>query len=1107
MRHLFLLAGLISATLTISAQERSWDGIHRTPIDVAKQQFVNPPSTFANHVIWGLEGNVDKKRIQLDLDSIKSKGFRSVILEAGYRLPHKYLSEGWFKMISTIVSEAKKRDLKIWIIDEGKYPSGFAGGKFTNERPDLRMQALVTCDTLEVKSGLVLRNHPVDPDAISAVAISNSGAPDRVVPISADHTISFMANMDSWKIVFVKGDFRTGQTRAVDSPTGAKDTRNSQMDYLNPAATRQFLDWTHEQYKKYIGKEFGKTVMGFRGDEPDYSHTPFTPAIIDTFQIRKGYDVTPYLASFFSANPTAEERRVKADYWDVWSDMFSQFFFKQQADWCEANGLAHITHLNNEHDMNSCVRAEGDYFRDLSKVQIPGIDAIWNQIWPDTLNDFPKLASSVAHVYGKPRAFSESFAAYYTSPSIPEARYVVNQQMVRGINFFEYMFWLAGSDRPNWMTDPGMKGLNEYSNRLCYLLSQGQPGARIAMYYPTSSIWMGNNTTAGHIRNLSKQLLAHQQDFDYVPDDAFTKDGSVLKMGYGYLENKSGQRYNTIVIPSADVISEEAWKMISEFSNRGGKVLFWGNKPRYVVGKTFKDMNVAQDITNCYEEASDSWTSAVAAAMPSRPEIQIKSLMGPPEIVKPTRSGERAYAKPDPMLDLRYNHRILPDADIYFMHNEGHNTLHFKASLDAAGKVSVWNGDTGDVNEISFEVENGRTIVEVTLQPWETILLSIAPSKQELSITEAGAVGDGKTLCTNAIQGAIYKLAQQGGGVLVVPEGDFLTGALFFERGVDLHILKGGKLTSSTVDEDFPFVSTRFEGIEQEWTPALLNFTDCPGVHVWGEGTVDGKGVEWKSHDFAKHKGRPRMWCFTRCDGGLIEGLNMRDEASWCLHVLYTNGFTIDGVDIRAEHTIPSSDGIDIDSSSNIVIRNCYIEDNDDCITIKCGKDDDGRRVHRPSEDILIEDCRFGFGHSGVDFGSEVTGDIRRVTVRRCTMDPGNDGGIRFKSQPSRGGVLEDILFEDITVNDAHILFDIILTWRMVPPVLPPAEKLTEIRNVVIRRLNGTTEQAGRFTGYKEQPLTGFTFEDCHIVAKKALRKEFVDPSMTFEGLDIKVIE
>lgn len=490
---LLLIASLFYFNFILAENEiKSWQGIHETPLSCLEQQFAEPPVEFANHVIWGWEGKMDKKTICNDLDSIKKKGFRAVIFEAGYKLPFKYLSEEWFKAIRTGVLEAKKRGMKVWIIDEGKYPSGFAGGKFSQERPDLRMQALVIGDTIQIKRGEVMTNHKIAPEIISAVAVSTSGAPNRTVAIN-NGEISFNAGLDDWKVLLVKSDFRTAVTRAVNNPNGGKDATNSLCDYLNPIAVQQFIDWTHEQYKKYLGKELGTTVLGFRGDEPDYAHLPWTPSIVQTFKETKGYDPTPYLASFFTASPTIQEQRVKADYWDVWSSLFATHFFKLQADWCAANGVAHITHLNKEHEMPACVKAEGDYFRNLSKVQIPGVDAIWNQIWPGTLNDFPKLASSVAHVYGKPRAFSESFAAYHISPTIPQAKFVVDHQIARGINFFEFMFWLAGSKHRNWMSDPGMKGLNEYTNRTTYLMSQGKPGARIAMYYPTSTMWLGNN--------------------------------------------------------------------------------------------------------------------------------------------------------------------------------------------------------------------------------------------------------------------------------------------------------------------------------------------------------------------------------------------------------------------------------------------------------------------------------------------------------------------------------------------------------------------------------------------------------------------------------------
>ena len=235
---LLFIASLFYFNFLFSKNEiKSWQGIHETPLSRLEQQFAEPPVEFANHVIWGWEGKMDKKTICNDLDSIKKKGFRAVIFEAGYKLPFKYLSEEWFKAIRTGVVEAKKRDMKVWIIDEGKYPSGFAGGKFSQERPDLRMQALVIGDTIQIKRGEVMTNHKIAPEIISAVAVSTSGAPNRTVAIN-NGEISFNAGLDDWKILLVKSDFRTAVTRAVNNPNGGKDATNSLCDYLNPIAVQ-----------------------------------------------------------------------------------------------------------------------------------------------------------------------------------------------------------------------------------------------------------------------------------------------------------------------------------------------------------------------------------------------------------------------------------------------------------------------------------------------------------------------------------------------------------------------------------------------------------------------------------------------------------------------------------------------------------------------------------------------------------------------------------------------------------------------------------------------------------------------------------------------------
>lgn len=718
------LALLLSGAAVAVAQPHSWEGIHHSSLSEAEACFTTEtPAEFASHVIWGWEGPMDIKTIRHDLDSIKTKGFRSVIFEAGYRLPYEYLSDGWFKAIRTAVREAKKRDLKVWIIDEGKYPSGFAGGKFSKERPDLRMKALVVMDRREVKAGESLAGAPAGDKVISAVAVSKSGLPNRCVPVT-DGKFSFEAEGGDWEILLVGPDFRTGQTRAVNNPTGGKDTTNSICDYLSPEAVGQFIDWTHEQYKKYIGKEFGKTVLGFRGDEPDFAYTPWTPDMVEQFISRKGYDPTPYLASLLATNLSVREKRFKADYWDVWSELFAVNFFKRQADWCAENGLAHITHLNNDHNMPVCVRAGGSLFRDLSNVQIPGVDAIWNQIWPETVNDFPKFASSVSHAYGKPRAFSESFAAYYTSPSIPQAKYVVDYQIVRGINFFEFMFWMAGSARDNWMTDPGMKGLNDYTNRATYLMAQGVPGARIAVYYPTSTLWLGDNAVNPDLVNISQILLQHQKDFDWVDDDAFTEALSVTGDGF---RNLSGQTYSTLIIPSCDVISTSAWDKMMEFAAAGGKILFWGRKPTMLAGRSFMEPSPVPDTPDLLQEPSVSWTPTVAAAMPA-PEMEI---ILPPKPETPRR-GPRTGAeeqKPDPASFIRYTARTLTDGSLFFLFNEGEQECSFKAAFDRSGSVGAWDASTGEVSALSATAEDGKTVLEMTLAPWESRIISIGDQR------------------------------------------------------------------------------------------------------------------------------------------------------------------------------------------------------------------------------------------------------------------------------------------------------------------------------------------------------------------------------------------
>ncbi len=235
-------------------------------------------------------------------------------------------------------------------------------------------------------------------------------------------------------------------------------------------------------------------------------------------------------------------------------------------------------------------------------------------------------------------------------------------------------------------------------------------------------------------------------------------------------------------------------------------------------------------------------------------------------------------------------------------------------------------------------------------------------------------------------------------------------------------------------------------------------------------------------------RGRPRLIAIQNCEHVRVSGLHLQDQASWCLFMVYSTDVLAENLNIRAEHHIPSSDGIDIDSCNHVHVIGCDIDVNDDCISIKSGKDEEGRRVNRPAENILIEKTRFGYGHGGVAMGSEVSGGIRHVEVRDCVVDDDNWAPIRFKSQPPRGGVVEDIVYRNIDIHQAReaVVFD--LAWRMVGPALPPAPHLTDVRGVKLINVSGKVKSAGSIIGLAGGEIEDVTFENCHLEAETGLK-------------------
>ena len=468
--------------------------------------------------------------------------------------------------------------------------------------------------------------------------------------------------------------------------------------------------------------------------------------------------------------------------------------------------------------------------------------------------------------------------------------------------------------------------------------------------------------------------------------------------------------------------------------------------------------------------------------------------MGLTEVIIPTDS-------------IMYTRRILKDADLFFVFNESGKEQTFAAQFDALGKVKEWNGFTGEIKSLPFSIADGRTELTLTIEPYGSKVITIAKDHKVFNVKDFGAKGDSTVVDTKAIQAAADAAYANGGGLVVIPAGTYLSGALFFKNGVDLEIQKGATLVSTVNSDDFPRISTRFEGIEHFFRCAFLNFDNSRNVRVFGEGTIYGRGQEWSKYKTKDgHWGRPRMLCFTNCPGGSITGLTMKDHASWCLHVLYTDGFTIDGVNISVSSYVPSSDGVDIDSSSNIEMRNVYTYVTDDCLSIKSGKNEDGRRVGRPSMNILVENCNFDGGH-GVAMGSEISGCIKHVVIDNCVCGKDNQAPVRFKSQPSRGGVVEDITFSNMKLDDCGTFISANMMWRMVENY-EPYNPRTQLKNIKVINVTGKARNMGDITGDPEAPIQEgtFKFEGCKLEVQRGLILSNVD-QQNFDGIEMTLPE
>ncbi len=433
-------------------------------------------------------------------------------------------------------------------------------------------------------------------------------------------------------------------------------------------------------------------------------------------------------------------------------------------------------------------------------------------------------------------------------------------------------------------------------------------------------------------------------------------------------------------------------------------------------------------------------------------------------------------------------------------------------------------------------------------------------------ITKYGAVADGKTMNSKAIADAVDAAVAAGGGEVLVPAGNFLTGPVQLKSNIDLYLDEGATLLFSKNFADYPLCYVDNGGGAEPGVRSPIWAEKADHVSVTGKGTIDGQGSVWRQvkrgkmtdeewnkltssggvvdskgtmwypdvvvrdgrveyenllkqtpqpplADFEKFRVmlRPHLVRLVECTNVELAGVTFRESGAWNTHLCMCDHVNMHDVTIYNPASAQNGDGCDLDSCTDVKMTNCNVNAGDDGICIKSGLNEAGRKRGRPTQDVTITHCTVGTGHGGVVIGSETSGSVRNITVTDCTFD-GTQNGLRFKSTRGRGGVVENINVDHITMRNIHevgILFDMFYALTSAngsrsADAVPVDDGTPIFRNFHISNVTcESADTAFHIRGLPEMPLTDIHFDGMNITANKA---GFIQDAknLTLKGVHVK---
>ncbi len=682
----------------------------------------------------------DYAHIQQQASSARSAGWGGMNVQyPDWGEGYLQTKESWSKFAEALKA-CKENGLSMWIYDERGYPSGKAEALVLKDHPEFEAQGLFY-DALDIgetepRSG-EWKLPPGQPYYVVLYATTGAhtplvGKPVELTSRVANGVLKYELKPGNWRLMtFVQDRLFKG--------THSEILGERYINIMDPRAVRKFIEVTHEQYFARHGDEFGKTIQAFFTDEPSlmggylvdetqsYPVLSWWDGMPGAYRQMRGYDVREALPALFN-DVGADTIKKRCDYYSAVSRLTAGNYFGQIRKWCEAHHVASTGHCVWEESLIYHAYFYGSIFDSLAEFDWPGIDLLGcsygdmsgsrTEGGPVT----PKLISSVAHLYGKPRTATESFCFVTKQTPPADMLSVVGWQWVLGIN------WLTTLSMQGEHTPEVQQLLNDYTGRLSYLLTRGKFVADVAVLYPIASVWadfVPSNRPVWHMdvnpgaakvddawQAVTRTLLGCQRDFDYIDEASVGKARiSTGAMGVGEC------RYSVLVLPNVTTLEYATLVKIMRFVERGGTVVACGDIPSQRAD--------AGSVTEFRKLSDQLWSSS--AAWSSR-VIWLKSHEALPKAMEAIGGADvRAITAG---MDVYSHHRSVKSGDIYYLQNNGVKTVSGDVSFRATGRVQIWDPVSGTMEAAKAKSSGRYSTVSLNLPARNGLFLVFDRSRQ-----------------------------------------------------------------------------------------------------------------------------------------------------------------------------------------------------------------------------------------------------------------------------------------------------------------------------------------------------------------------------------------